>query len=177
MPLFKQRQNVSNLQILYNECSQIFYISSSLIIQQSLTLFYGTPRPRCEWREALASCSFRHGYHVFIPLINIKTKIINKYPILIILLFFCIKLCWCGLIPLSYQRIDTVPETLNLSRVAMELRTGQESHRVFESFGFFLFCFPDGAGDGQCHRNLAVSQIPILATLLHPVSLNERGRR
>ena len=87
LPLFKQRQNVSNLQIMLSNS----FISPSLIIQQSLTLFYGTPRPRCEWREALASCSFRHGYHVFIPLINIKTKIINKYPILIIL-FFCIKL-------------------------------------------------------------------------------------
>ena len=80
---------------IYKFCTmnalKFFIISPSLIIQQSLTLFYGTPRPRCEWREALASCSFRHGYHVFIPLINIKTKIINKYPILIIL-FFCIKL-------------------------------------------------------------------------------------
>ena len=25
LPLFKRRQNVSNLQILYNECSQILY--------------------------------------------------------------------------------------------------------------------------------------------------------
>ena len=72
--------------------SNSFIQSPSLVIQQSLTLFHGTPPPRCEWREALASCSFRHGYHVFIPLINIKTKIINKYPIVLIILFFCIKL-------------------------------------------------------------------------------------